>query len=389
MSKPTLPDKRREYLDLMQAWLTGSLWHDGTCAPFAAPDYDAARREHGLDWPAEALTMIGVKRLANLRHLTQAIIADGVPGDLIETGVWRGGACIMMRAILFAYGVTDKRVWVADSFAGLPPGDPSKCPLDADSDFHTYEQLAIPMSEVQEHFKTFGFLDDQTVFLPGWFRDTLSDATIDRLALLRLDGDMYESTLDALNALYPKLTEGGFVIIDDYHVVPACRSAVHDYCAKHRVHPDLTEIDGVGVFWRKGVAAESNSLADIEDTGAEDDDLIERILLATASLRKMAVERMARSLARQDERIGNYLQDLSNLKKDIAQRDADIAQRDADIAQRDADIAQRDADIAQRDADIAQRDAELAAIRASTSWRITRPLRDLKQLTRTVLPARK
>ena len=372
MNKPTLPEARSEYLDLMQAWLTGSLWHDGTCAPFAAPDYDAARREHGLDWPAEALTMIGVKRLANLRQLTQEIIAAGVPGDLIETGVWRGGACIMMRAILFTYGVTDKRVWVADSFAGLPPGNPAKYPLDAESDFHSYEQLAIPLTEVQENFRTLGFLDDQTVFLPGWFRDTLPSAPIDRLALIRLDGDMYESTLDALDALYPRLTTGGFVIIDDYHVVPACRAAVHDYCAKHGVHPVITEIDGVGVFWRKDAAEHDDAPADIEGAGAADDALTERILLATASLRKIAVERMTRVLTLQDERIVLCQQALNDLN-----------------ARRDADIAQRDADIARRDADIAQRDAELAAIRASTSWRITRPLRDLKQLARAIMPGGK
>lgn len=328
----------------MQAWLTGSLWHDETCAPFAVPDYDATRREHGLDWPAEALTMIGVKRLANLRQLTQSIIAARVPGDLIETGVWRGGACIMMRAILFAYGVTDKRVWVADSFAGLPPGNPAKYPLDAGSDFHTYEQLVVSLNEVQENFRTMGFLDDQTVFLPGWFRDTLPSAPLDRLALIRLDGDMYESTLDALDALYPKLTTGGFVIIDDYRVVPACRAAVMDYCAKHGLQPEITEIDGVGVFWRKDAATDDDSPAETEGAGAEDDALTERILLATASLRNMAVERMARALTLSDERFISSQQKVNDLNSDITQRDA-----------------------------------ELTAIRTSTSWRITRPLRDLKR----------
>ncbi len=368
MNQPTLAEARREYLDLLQAWLTGSLWHDGACAPFTAPDYDAARREHGLDWPTQALTMIGVKRLANLRQLTQAIIAAKVPGDLIETGVWRGGACILMRAILFAHGVTDKRVWVADSFAGLPPGDPAKYPLDADSDFHTYEQLAIPLNQVQENFRTLGFFDEQTVFLPGWFRDTLPGAPIDRLALIRLDGDMYESTIDALDALYPRLAPGGFVIIDDYHVVAACRAAVHDYCDQHGMHPEITEIDGVGVFWRKDAAADGDSPAESEAVGAEDEALTERILHATATLRKMAVERMTHVLALRDERIASDLQALNSLKAEIAQRDAEIAQRDAEIA---------------------QRDAELAAIRVSTSWRITRPLRDLKQWARAILPGRK
>jgi hypothetical protein len=195
--------------------------------------------------------MIGVKRLSNLRTLAETVIAKRIPGDFIETGVWRGGACIMMRAVLKAYNITDRRVWVADSFQGLPAPDVDRYPADVDSDYHTFEELSIPFETVRRNFEKYGLIDDQVAFLKGWFKDTLPKAPIDHLALLRLDGDLYESTMDALNALYDKLSVGGYVIVDDYHVVPGCNKAIGDFLEARKIRSKLSEIDGVGVFWRK------------------------------------------------------------------------------------------------------------------------------------------
>ena len=80
--------------------------------------FDQRTRELGLDWPAEAETMIGMQRLTSLQHCVETVLADDIPGDLIECGVWRGGACILMRAVLAAYGDETRSVWLADSFAG-------------------------------------------------------------------------------------------------------------------------------------------------------------------------------------------------------------------------------------------------------------------------------
>jgi O-methyltransferase len=110
--------------------------------------------------------------------------------------------------------------------------------------------LAAPETEVRANFERYGLLDDQVRFLPGWFKDTLHDAPIDRIAVLRLDGDLYESTIQALDALYPRLSPGDFCIIDDYHI-PACRQAVTDYRTRHGVSAEIVEIDGCGVLWRK------------------------------------------------------------------------------------------------------------------------------------------
>jgi Macrocin-O-methyltransferase (TylF) len=242
---------RDSYLSLMQGCLTGIIYEDKPLKALGTEVYDRSVREVGRDWPSMAHTMIGVKRLANLRTLAESVIRNRIPGDLIETGVWRGGACILMRAILNAYGVTDRRVWVADSFQGVPPPDLKNYPADEDSTYHTFEELSISFEMVRRNFEKYGLLDDQVVFLKGWFKDTLPSAPIDRLALLRLDGDLYESTIIALNTLYDKLSPGGYVIVDDYHVVSGCRNAIGDFLASRKILSGLSEIDGVGVFWQK------------------------------------------------------------------------------------------------------------------------------------------
>lgn len=239
------------YLCLIQDCLTGSLYEDPPLKALGQKDFDPKLREYGWDWPSQAHTMIGRKRLENVRSLTESVLGNNIPGDFMETGVWRGGACILMRAVLDAYRVTDRKVWLADSFEGLPPPDGENYPHDQGDTFHTYKELAVSLEVVQENFKKYGLFDDQLGFIKGWFKDTLPVAPVEKLALLRLDGDMYESTMVALESLYPKLSIGGYVIIDDYHVVPACRQAVEDYSIKYQIEPIVEEIDGVGVFWRK------------------------------------------------------------------------------------------------------------------------------------------
>jgi O-methyltransferase len=208
-------------------------------------------RGKGVDWPVFAHTMIGMGRLNNLQFCVEDALARGVPGDLIETGAWRGGACIFMRGILKAHQVADRRVWVADSFEGLPAPDPEKYPADAGDRHHTFAPVAVALEEVKANFEKYGLLDAQVCFLKGWFKDTLPTAPIERLAVLRLDGDMYESTMEGLVNLQPKLSVGGYVIVDDYRVVPGCRKAVDDYRASQGIEDRILEIDGSGVYWQR------------------------------------------------------------------------------------------------------------------------------------------
>jgi O-methyltransferase len=195
-------------------------------------------------------SMIGRARLNNIHSLLDRVVADGVPGDLIETGVWRGGATLLMRGFLAAHNITDRKVWVADSFAGLPV--PSH-PADAGYDFSAAVApvLAISRDEVEDLFLRYELLDDQVRFLEGWFSDTLPNAPIDRLALMRLDGDLYESTMDAITALYDKLSPGGYVIVDDYNDFEPCRRAITEFRESRGITSDLQTVDWTAVYWRK------------------------------------------------------------------------------------------------------------------------------------------
>jgi O-methyltransferase len=218
---------------------------------FRKANVDPSRREQGRDWPAEAESMIGLKRLDNLHSCIREILEEKVPGDFIETGVWRGGACIFMRAALQAYDDNVRRVWAADSFEGLPRPDGRYSQDRGDRHWKKKDQLAVSLDQVKANFARYDLLDERVCFLQGWFKDTLTSAAIERLAILRLDGDMYSSTMDALQSLYPKLSSGGFVIVDDYGVLESCRSAVEDFRSANGIDTPVKAIDQSGVYWKK------------------------------------------------------------------------------------------------------------------------------------------
>ena len=117
--------------------------------------------------------------------------------------------------------------------------------------FHTYSQLAVSLEQVQANLARYHLLDDRIRFVQGWFGDTLPEAPIKQIALLRLDGDMYESTIDALVNLEPRVSPGGFVIVDDYGGIEACREAVGDYRAKAGITAEIHEVDWTGAWWQK------------------------------------------------------------------------------------------------------------------------------------------
>lgn len=235
----------------MQKCLTNTIYEDTPQDEWSGGKYDAGLRDRGLDWPSMAHTMIGSQRMTNLRTITEHVITQDIPGDMIETGVWRGGACIFMRAILKAYGVTDRVVWCADSFEGLPEPDPERFPQDAGDVHHTYEPLSVSFEDVQANFAKYGLLDEQVKFLKGWFKDTLPGAPIERLSILRLDGDMYESTAEGFKYLYDKVAPAGFIIVDDYGALGGCKAATTDFRNERGITDPIQNIDGIGVFWQK------------------------------------------------------------------------------------------------------------------------------------------
>jgi O-methyltransferase len=208
------------------------------------------KREEGRYWPLMAHTMVGRKRLDNLKSCVESVLRTGVPGDFIEAGVWRGGSAIFIKGILASHDARDRRLFVADSFQGLPPPDAERYPADAGDRHSTFDFLAVSRQQVEDNFRRYGLLDDRVVFVEGWFKDTLPNLPARELALVRIDGDMYESTIDALEALYPKLSPGGYCVVDDYGL-KGCRRAVDDFRARHAIGDEMIKIDWTGVYWRR------------------------------------------------------------------------------------------------------------------------------------------
>jgi O-methyltransferase len=191
----------------------------------------------------------------------------GLAGDFAEIGVWRGGAGILLRAIVRAFDDRRRKIWLADSFEGLPQPDAERYPADQNDEHWKAAELAVPLETVRRNFERYGLLDDQDQFLKGWFRDTLPTAPIKRLSLLHLDCDMYESTILALRSLYSLIIPGGYVIVDDYGAVPACRQAVTDFRLELQIQSELRQIDWTAVFWQ--VQGETLSSQSNRNRGAD------------------------------------------------------------------------------------------------------------------------
>lgn len=251
---PDADSLRRAYLDLLKLCLcdlggssstsVGSM-PGGDIASRVLRDDQLRVRAAGLDWPFQGLTMTGLQRLDDLQWCVESVVRDGIDGDLVEAGSWRGGASIMMRATLDTLGDHERTVWAADSFQGFPDDAAGE-----HLDLTAYDFLAAPLDEVKANFARFGY-DQGVRFVEGFFEDTLPELSGHRWAIVRLDGDTYEATVTALHALYPGLARGGYLIVDDYGAFEECRRAVDEFRTQHGITEPLEEIDWTGVRWRR------------------------------------------------------------------------------------------------------------------------------------------
>ena len=198
---------------------------------------------------AEQVSMLPGHKLDTIRHCIEECLKNSIQGDIIETGVWKGGATIYCAGILKAHGITDRKVFVADSFEGLPPPDAGKWPHDKGDTSYQRTDLAVSLEEVQQNFRDFHLLSENIVFVKGFFEQSLQSATIEKLAVLRLDGDMYGSTMTVLEQLYHKLEIGGYLILDDW-LISGARQALLDFRERMGIREDMYE-DFSGVFWKK------------------------------------------------------------------------------------------------------------------------------------------
>lgn len=188
----------------------------------------------------EPFTLLTPTRLRHFGDCIRTVVREDVPGDIIETGVWKGGACIYARSVLDGLG-DDRKLIVADSFEGFPDG--------------SKPYLAVTLSEVKFNFSRFGYNgDERTSFVKGWFEDTLRHLE-GPFSVIRLDADLYHATMAALEHLYPKLSPGGFLIQDDYFNAnyPEAKWAVDGWLQDHpEVEPKIVpERRTEAIYWRK------------------------------------------------------------------------------------------------------------------------------------------
>jgi O-methyltransferase len=171
----------------------------------------------------------------------------GVPGSLVDCGVWNGGS-----TVLLALGAPNREAWAFDSFAGLPAPGPRD---GGDSQAHTGACVGSADS-VRAAFARFA--PNASVHVrAGWFKDTFPDAAdqIGQVAVLHVDGDWYESVRLTLEVFYPKVPAGGYIVVDDYGTWPGARSATDEFRRQVGDDARLVKIDHTGRYWKRPHAA--------------------------------------------------------------------------------------------------------------------------------------
>lgn len=294
-----MPELQRRYLDLLRKTVCNVFHQPGSDQPPTAAEVEAAAaamahvhkvfeeevqilRQGGspradllpeqvhylqgllLEWPLteiaimlrinspQAHSLLPIEAFQNIEECLRHIQQKQIPGHLIECGVWRGGATIFMRGCLEALNMPERCVYLADSFQGLPQPDRQAHLIDA----VIYELLKglgafrVSLDDVKSHFAAYDLLDQRVRFLPGWFHQTLPHFQAP-LALIRLDGDWYDSTKVALESLYPQLSPGGFIIIDDYFPVFGAKRAVDEFRAQNAIQAELVSVTHQIHFWQK------------------------------------------------------------------------------------------------------------------------------------------
>jgi O-methyltransferase len=238
---------RQLYLDLLIKILANTIYEDPSINPANTGPFQPELRATGLDWPAVAHTLRSLMPLAartpriKMQHPPRQIpVSMKSPGICSSKARWA-------RSRTFSSLRTPTIVW----FAGLPPPNPHAYPQDDGWNFHRHKELAVSLDKVKDNFSRYGLLDDQVVFVKGLFADTLPSLNAGPFSLMRLDGDWYESTYIALDSLYPKLSPGGFVILDDVNFIEPCRQAVMDYRSRNGITATMYEVDWSASWWQK------------------------------------------------------------------------------------------------------------------------------------------
>lgn len=201
-------------------------------------------RINGLHWAG--YTMIGLRRLDNLEYCIEQVVKNNIPGAIVEAGVWKGGAMIFANAVLKHLG-SDRNVYVCDAFEGLFPKPLMEC--DEWTEKHDFSALSVSLEQVKINFDYFNLLTPNVQFLNGWFSDTLTSIT-EPVAVLRIDGDTYQSTMDTL-VLEPLIPSGGYIIMDDWAIASSQKAFLDYFKDKGVTEKDVVPVDSLSVYWKK------------------------------------------------------------------------------------------------------------------------------------------
>lgn len=236
------------YLDLLESALTGLLCGDATLNPLTLKADSEVRVIEG-GRATVAGSIVTLEELRCLRVLADRVIVEGIPGDMLDAGGWRRGACIYLRGVLAARDIRDRRIWALDLFEALPSPD-SEGSGDANGSDRKVNGTAVTLEQAQARFHRYGLFDSQVNFLEGFGRDILPSALIEQLSLLCLGGETYSLTLESLEALYPRVAAGGCVLLTGF--AEEGRKALREYRLREGIEDELHEVDGAAVYWRKG-----------------------------------------------------------------------------------------------------------------------------------------
>jgi len=214
--------------------------------------------------------LVSMNRKLITVQLSIRAMVEGVPGDFVETGVFSGGTSILMAKILKTYAPTETKLWSADSFKGLPPDDDKVVAAGEEKQSGAFMgkrigeatgssgEYSSARSVFEENIRVHGLADANRInILEGFFIDTLPKAPIQKISFLRLDGDIYVSTKQPLDILYERLSDGGFIYIDDYGSYKGCRMAVDEYREAHGIWEPMIPVyenaEGQfeAVWWQK------------------------------------------------------------------------------------------------------------------------------------------
>lgn len=202
------------------------------------------------------LTMTSPERVLALCNAVEYVLQSGISGDLVECGVWRGGSMAAAAKTLVNNGATDRSLWMYDTYDGM--SEPTEQDVDLrgqmaedlmneqDRNDSTSVWCCSPFEQVKTTMAQTGYPDERVKFVEGKVEDTLPVTAPDKIALLRLDTDWYESTRCELEYLFPRLVPGGVLIIDDYGHWEGCRRAVDEYFQQNKICMLLNRIDYTG-----------------------------------------------------------------------------------------------------------------------------------------------